>query len=114
MIQQKFAGTHQELVKKIQGRISQEAKILNTIKMTTAPAASGSSHNNRTMASPEWQNDGPVNWQRHLNLPSISLADFEAGNTHHQFDYDYFLKYFVWDLRSLSTSSWFYFLMPAF
>ena len=85
MVQQKFAATHQEMIKQLEDGISQEANIKKAIAMMKSPqkaSTSGTSVPNRTLASPEWQNDGPDQWEKALNLPSISVADFEASNTH--------------------------------
>lgn len=86
MIQQKFAATHADNVRKIQDAISQETSIKKALTICASPAATGGSAvQNRTLASPEWENDGPVNWRKNLTLSSISVSDFDASNTYHIF-----------------------------
>ena len=35
----------------------------------------------RTLASPEWTGDAPLNFRKPLNLDEVSMSDFESGNT---------------------------------
>lgn len=90
MVNQKFAATHADAIKKLEETISQETQIQSVIRRleSNASAAAGGS---RTMASPQWDNDPPVNWQRTLSLAGVSVADFDSSNTHHPFAFGTFL-----------------------
>ena len=89
MVNQKFAATHADAIKKLEETISQETQIQSVIRRleSNASAAAGGS---RTMASPQWDNDPPVNWQRTLSLAGVSVADFDSSNTHHPFAFGTF------------------------
>lgn len=84
MVRQKFAGSHQDPLAKLDEAISQETSVQNAIKMTQAPPASSSgaaSGQTRTMASPQWDNEAPINWRKTVPLTPVSTADFDANNT---------------------------------
>ena len=74
MVRQKFAASHQEPLAKLEEVISQATSVQNAIKMTQAPpasssgAASGQQGNVRTLASPQWENDHPINWRKTVPL----------------------------------------------
>ena len=83
MVRQKFAGSHQDPLAKLDEAVSQEASVQNAIKMTHAPRASSAAAGGqaRTLASPQWDNDPPINWRKTLPLTPVSIADFDANNT---------------------------------
>ena len=83
MVQQKFAGTHRDSLKKLQDLISQEAGVQKAIEMNEPGHSSATAIPTRTMGSPEWGNENPVNWRNALSLAGIAVADFDSSNTHH-------------------------------
>lgn len=86
MVQQKFAATHGDALKKLEEKISQATDVQNALRRVHG-GSSEVNGSNRTMASPQWENNPPVNWRKLLNLAGISVADFDAANTYHSFAY---------------------------
>lgn len=84
MVQQKFTATHHELLKKIEEKISQDASVQKAVQMTESGSSSAGPTQSRTMGSPQWENETPLIWRKTLSLAGISVAAFDASNTHHQ------------------------------
>ena len=86
MLQQKFAATHSDSLQKLAETLSQESAIQKAISMTSNSSnLSAAGQVARTMASPEWNGGGPINWRRNLALSGISAGDFDSSNTCHIF-----------------------------
>ena len=81
MVIQKFSASHAEPLKKLSEKISQATSI-HTVLRKIETGSSGRGASQRTMASPQWDNDPPVNWMRSLSLAGIDVADFDTNNTH--------------------------------
>ncbi|CAL1165228.1 unnamed protein product [Cladocopium goreaui] len=83
MIQQKYQSTHVDSLKLITDKINQETAIKSAIKnhQGAASLASGGGTMQRTLASPDWDGNPPLNWRKSVLLSSVSMADFDAGNT---------------------------------
>lgn len=81
MVQQKFTATHHEPLKKIEEKISQDASVQKAIQMTESGSSSAGPTQSRTMGSPQWENETPLNWRKTLSLAGISVADFDSSNT---------------------------------
>ncbi|CAL1148298.1 unnamed protein product [Cladocopium goreaui] len=73
MVQQKFAATHHEPLKKIEEKISQDASVQKAIQMTESGSSSAGPTQSRTMGSPQWENETPLNWRKTLSLAGISV-----------------------------------------
>ena len=80
LVMQKYATTHSDGLNAISESISQEAAMQKSVKMFSTPTSSAGTES-RTLASPEWGPDAPVNWQKSVQLTGIALADFDSGNT---------------------------------
>ena len=80
LVMQKYATTHSDGLNAISESISQEAAMQKSVKMFSTPTSSAGTES-RTLASPEWGPDDPVNWQKSVQLTGIALADFDSGNT---------------------------------
>lgn len=86
MLKQKFETTHADPLQKLTETLSQDSAIHKAISMTSNGFnTSAAGQVARTMASPEWNGGGPVNWRRNLTLSAISASDFDASNTCHVF-----------------------------
>ena len=82
MVQQKFASSHQDPLKKLEEKIGQDTTVHKALQ-TLMESSTSSGAQARTLASPQWDNNPPVNFRKSINLAMISLADFDANNTHH-------------------------------
>ena len=98
MIQQKYQSTHVDSLKLITDKINQETAIKSAIKnhQGAASLASGGGTMQRTLASPDWDGNPPLNWRKSVLLSSVSMADFDAGNTHLEPQWYCFIHFFPW------------------
>ena len=87
MVQQKFISSHQDSLKKLEEKISQDTTIQKAIQAMTDSNGSSQATQSRTLATPQWDNNPPVNFRKGINLAVISVADFDANNTYHPFVY---------------------------
>ena len=81
MVVQKFTASHEKPLKKLSEKISQATSIHTVLRKIEA-SSSGGGTSQRTMASPQWDNDYSVNVLRPLSLAGIDVADFDTNNTH--------------------------------
>ena len=81
MIMQKYTGTHAAALKSLADKICQDTVVENSLKSFTASQTSNAATTNRTSATPDWDGQPPKNWRAPVNLASISISDFDAGNT---------------------------------
>lgn len=87
MVKQKFAGTHADALKKLEEKVSQETVDVQKAIQRLHSNSSEAGGNQRTMASPQWENNPPLNWRKLMNLDGVPVADFDATNTYHPFAY---------------------------
>ena len=88
MVRQKFANSHKDPLNKLETKISQDATVSKALQMMEAAANSSAGGTPaRTMASPQWGSDSPVNFRKLLNLASISVSEFDTNNTYLPFAY---------------------------
>ena len=95
MVQQKFAFSHQDPLKKLEEKIGQDTTTQKALQAIMDTTSSSQATQSRTMASPQWDNNPPVNFRKSMNLAVISVADFDANNTHHPFCL-IILRFCVW------------------
>ena len=82
MVVQKYQATHQEHLNRLTDAIDQDSLITKAVKMYHNSTSGQSNETQRTMATPDWAGETVWNWMKRLNITSISIPDFEAGNTH--------------------------------
>jgi hypothetical protein len=98
MVSQKYQATHHDAMSRLTDMIDQEAQVAKAIKAYQASASGQTTtESHRTLATPEWAGDTVWNWMKRLNLTSISVPDFESGNTYPYCDLSifYFTPY-IW------------------
>ena len=83
---QKYQSTHSDGLKAFTDTITEESELNRCVKAHVsgaAPAPTGAtvSTGNRTNASPEWGGDGPVNFQKRLQLTGVPMSEFTTANT---------------------------------
>ena len=88
MVRQKFANSHKDPLNKLETKISQDATVSKALQMMEAATNSSVGGTPaRTMASPQWGSDAPVNFRKLLNLASISVSEFDTNNRYLPFAY---------------------------
>ena len=85
LVEQKYEGTHKDLLKDLEDKTRQETQVINALKSFSqgqSPVSQTVVGNpGRTMASPEWEAGcSPINLNKRLALPGVPTADFDAGN----------------------------------
>ena len=82
LIVQKYQPSHGDALKALTDKVGEARTIQQAItnfKNGSGTQTGGST--NRTMATPEWDGEGPINTGKRLQLTGISMSDFEAANT---------------------------------
>jgi len=103
MVQQKFAFSHQDPLKKLEEKIGQDTTTQKALQAMMDSTSSSAATQSRTMASPQWDNNPPVNFRKSMNLAVISVADFDANNTHHPFCLIILRFYVFWYFISICS-----------
>ena len=87
MLKEKYSRSHVDALKSLENRLGQEAQLQKAVKdhhakSNSSAQGSGEVARVRTFASPDWDGNRPLNWLKTVNLPNISISDFDAGNTY--------------------------------
>ena len=93
LLQEKYKTIQATALKKMEVSIKENTKISNALKALTegtGPSTSGANPGrptpNRTLASPDWDGEPPVNVAQSLSIPTIPVSEFESNNTFLRFE----------------------------
>ena len=86
LLQQKYS--QQPGLKDFTAKLAEDTEISGALRTFHAaqqrgnatPSVSTATVPTRTLASPEWQGDSPINVRKRLNLEEISMSQFESAN----------------------------------
>lgn len=91
LVAQKYQATHQDALTKLTDLIDQDAQVSKAIKaFQTSASGQNTVESHRTLATPDWAGETVWNWMKRLNLTSISIPDYESGNTYPNCDLSMF------------------------
>ena len=93
LFQEKYKTIQSAAMKKMEVSIKENSKISTALKAlnegtgsSTSGANSGRPTPNRTLASPEWDGEPPMNVARSLAIPTSPVSEFESNNTFLRFE----------------------------
>ena len=87
LVEEKFKSIQGATLKSFHETIKKEVKISNALKALhdgSTPQTSSSPNRpapNRTMASPDWDGEIPINFRQTFAIGGIPISDFESNNT---------------------------------